>query len=125
ESLSSRPLRAENPCIYNTLGVEYLHQNKSSAGCANTQLSLFNHSVMSHDMADAPSLCLSALGESKRQMMKAREARGLQIAHTAKITRLENLWVISSQSSTKKYAVDLDAPSCTCPDYKKNDRICK
>lgn len=125
EPSSSKSIEPQKSCIYNDLGVEYLHQNKSSAGCVNTQLSLFNHSVMSHDMADAPSLCLSALRESKRRMMKAREVKGLQIAHTAKITRLDNLWIVPSQSTAKKYAVDLDAPSCTCPDYKKNDRICK
>jgi transposase len=60
-------------------------------------------------------------------MMKAREAKGLQIAHSSEITRVENLWIVPSQSSAKKYAVDLDCdpPTCTCPDYKKNDRICK
>jgi transposase len=59
--------------------------------------------------------------------MNARQTRGLQIAHTSEITRLENLWIVPSQSTGKKYAVDLDTnpPSCTCPDYKKNDRICK
>src|SRR5438270_8113537 len=74
----SDPQNEENSCIYRGLGVEYAHKNNGSAGCANTQLSLFNHSVMSHDMADASSLCLSTLGESKRRMMKAREAKGLQ-----------------------------------------------
>lgn len=59
--------------------------------------------------------------------MKAREVKGLQIAYTAKITRLENLWIIPSQSSAKKYAVDLDTdpPTCTCPDYKKRGQKCK
>jgi transposase len=82
---------------------------------------------MSHDMADASSLCLSALGESKRRMMKARQAKGLQIAHTAKISHIDNLWIIPSQSSSKKYAVDLDpnAPTCTCKDYKKHGQKCK
>lgn len=102
-------------------------KNNGSAKCVNTQLSLFNHSVMSHDMADAPSLCLNTLIESKRYTMNAREAKGLQIAHDSEITRLENLWIIPSQSTAKKYAVDLDSDplTCTCPDYKKNDRICK
>jgi transposase len=60
-------------------------------------------------------------------MMNLRESKGLAIAHTSEITRLENLWIVPSQSSAKKYAVDLDAdpPTCTCSDYKKNDRICK
>lgn len=59
--------------------------------------------------------------------MKAREVKGLQIAYTAKITRLENLWIIPSQTSAKKYAVDLDSnsPTCTCPDFKKRGQRCK
>jgi transposase len=59
--------------------------------------------------------------------MEARQIRGLQIAQTSEITRVENLWIIPSQSSAKKYAVDLDTdpPTCTCPDYKSNDRKCK
>jgi transposase len=59
--------------------------------------------------------------------MQIRQARGLQLAHQSNITRVENLWIIPSQSSGKKYAVDLDSdpPTCTCPDYKKNDRVCK
>lgn len=59
--------------------------------------------------------------------MQLRQAKGLQIAHNSAITRVENLWIVPSQSSAKKYAVDLDTdpPTCTCPDYKKNDRVCK
>jgi transposase len=59
--------------------------------------------------------------------MNARQAKGLQIVHSSEITRLENLWVVPSQSSARKYAVDLDAnpPTCTCPDRRKNDRTCK
>jgi SWIM zinc finger len=60
-------------------------------------------------------------------MMNLRQNKGLAIAHQSEITRLENLWIVPSQSSAKKYAVDLDTdpPTCTCPDYKKNDRVCK
>jgi transposase len=58
-------------------------------------------------------------------MMNARQTKGLDIAHKSEITRLDNLWIVPSQSSARKYAVDLDAPTCTCPDYKKNDRVCK
>lgn len=59
--------------------------------------------------------------------MESRQAKGLQIAHTAKISHIENLWIIPSQSSSKKYAVDLDpkAPTCTCKDYKKHGQKCK
>ncbi|MDQ3802562.1 MAG: transposase [Acidobacteriota bacterium] len=59
--------------------------------------------------------------------MNDRQNRGLAIAHQSEIGRVENLWIVPSQSSSKKYAVDLDAdpPTCTCPDYKKSDRVCK
>jgi transposase len=59
--------------------------------------------------------------------METREARGLQIALSSHITRLENLWIVPSQTSAKKYAVDLDndPPTCTCPDYETRRRECK
>ena len=59
--------------------------------------------------------------------METREARGLQIALSSHITRLENLWIVPSQTGSKKYAVDLDndPPTCTCPDYETRRRECK
>jgi transposase len=117
----------EKPCIFNDLGVEYAHKNNGSAGCVNTQLSLFNHSVMSHDMADASSLCLSTLGESKRRMMQTRQIRGLEIVSQSErqITWNETFWAVPSQTSGKTYAVTLNPPFCTCPDYKKTVVKCK
>jgi transposase len=93
----------------------------------NTQLSLFNHSVMSHDMADAPSLCLSTLGESKRRMMQTRQIRGLEIVSQSarQITYNETFWAVPSQSSGKTYAVTLNPPYCTCADFKKTAIKCK
>ena len=44
-------------------------KSKSPAGCANNQRDLFNHSVMEHEVADAPSLCLISRGEIKRHVM--------------------------------------------------------
>jgi hypothetical protein len=80
---------------------------------------------MSHDMADALSLCLSTLGESKRRMMQTRQIRGLEIASQSDITRSENFWVVPSQTTSKSYAVCLDPPGCTCPDFKKTAIKCK
>jgi len=59
--------------------------------------------------------------------MEPREARALQLALSSNITRLENLWIVPSQTSAKKYAVDLDnePPTCTCPDYETHRRECK
>lgn len=103
-------------------------KNKGPAGCCNNQLSLFDSSVMvARKPSSADLLCPNTRAESKRHAMQLRQAKGLQIAHNSEITRLENLWIVPSQSSARKYAVDLDTdpPTCTCPDYKKNDRICK
>jgi hypothetical protein len=124
---SCGPQSEEKPCLFNGLGVEYTHKNNGSAECLNTQLSLFNHSVMSHDMADAPSLCLSTLRESKRRMMQTRQIRGLEIVSQSErqITWNETFWAVPSQTSGKTYAVTLNPPFCTCPDYKKTVVKCK
>lgn len=60
-------------------------------------------------------------------MMNSRQNKGLAIAATYKITRVDNLWIVPSQTSAKKYAVDLenDPPTCTCPDYETHRRECK
>jgi transposase len=117
----------EKPCIYKDLAVKYAHKINGSAECANTQLSLFNHSAMSHDMADSPSLCLSTLGESKRRMMQTRQIRGLEIVSQSErqITYNETFWAVPSQTTGKTYAVTIDPPYCTCPDYKKTAIKCK
>lgn len=59
--------------------------------------------------------------------MEAREARGLQIAAESKTAYEGEVWVVPSQSSSKKYNVRLDAggASCTCPDYVSNGLKCK
>ena len=103
-------------------------KKSGSAGCVNNQLSLFNRSVIGHATADEAPLCPIALAESKRpDIMEARQARGLQIAADSNITRHDNLWIVPSQSGSKKYAVDLDAdpPACTCRDYRENGSKCK
>lgn len=93
---SPRPPSGQNSCISNSLTVKCAHNINGSAGCVNNQLSLFNHSVMSHDMADAPSLCLSTLGESKRRMMQTRQVRGLEIVSLSErqITWNETFWAV-------------------------------
>jgi transposase len=102
-------------------------KKKSRPECLSTQGDLFNHDVLSHVMANATSLCHNTLGESKRHMMEAREIRGLEIARNAKVTRVDNLFIIPSQSISKKYAVDLDQnpPVCTCADFETNRQQCK
>lgn len=57
--------------------------------------------------------------------MDARQAKGLEIAASRQITRKGNAWKVPSQTSGRKYAVDLNAQSCTCPDNKENGFKCK
>ncbi len=59
---------------------------------------------------------------------EARQQRGLVIAATTPIARVENQWLVPSQSSrTTLYAVVLDGekPHCTCPDYELRGLPCK
>lgn len=102
-------------------------KRKGSAKCGHTQLSLFDRNVIAHVETDVSSLCATTLAESKRHMMEAREARGLQLSLSSTITRVDNLWIVPSQTSARKYAVDLEnnPPTCTCPDYETRHRECK
>jgi transposase len=60
-------------------------------------------------------------------MMQNREVRGIEIASQpeSKITYNETFWAVPSQSSGKAYAVTIDPPFCTCPDFKKGTAKCK
>jgi transposase len=58
-------------------------------------------------------------------MMNTRQAKGLEIATTEEITREGNAYVVPSQTSSKKYTVNLFIQTCTCPDYEKNGLKCK
>ncbi|MGB9178170.1 MAG: transposase [Pyrinomonadaceae bacterium] len=58
-------------------------------------------------------------------MMEARQLRGLEIASSQEITREGNIYVVPSQTSSKKYYVNLFIQTCTCLDYEKNGLKCK
>lgn len=57
--------------------------------------------------------------------MEARAARGLEIVSNQEIIREGNVWIVPSQSSSKKYTVNLFIQTCTCPDFADNRRKCK
>jgi transposase len=99
-------------------------KRESPAKCGNTQLDLFNHSVLAHDVADSTSLCANH-AEKARCMMEARQAKGLEIATNSEITREGNIYLVPSQTSSKKYYVNLFIQTCTCLDYDKNGLKCK
>jgi len=58
-------------------------------------------------------------------MMNSRENKGLAIASNSEITREGNIWTVPSQSSSKRYAVDLFLNKCSCPDFAENAQRCK
>jgi transposase len=49
----------------------------------------------------------------------------LEVVANSAITHNENFWVVPSQSGSKSYAVTIDPPACTCPDFKKTAIKCK
>lgn len=59
--------------------------------------------------------------------MQNRQVRGLEIASQpeSRITYNGTFWAVPSQTSPKIYAVTIDPPHCTCPDFKKGALKCK
>jgi hypothetical protein len=56
----------------------------------------------------------------------AREERGRQIASSMQIRKERGRWVVPSQScASERYLVNLEAASCTCPDFKEHGGTCK
>lgn len=54
-----------------------------------------------------------------------REIKGLEIAARCKLTNKNGLWLVPSQSKSKRYKVDPEAGSCSCPDYEFTQSKCK
>ena len=100
-------------------------KNNGSVKCVNTQLSLFDRSVIAHAETDDSPLCATMLAESKRHPMEARQAKGFALAANSEITREGNVWIIPSETSSKRYIADLFLQTCTCPDFEKNRVKCK
>jgi transposase len=57
--------------------------------------------------------------------MEAREAKGLQIARSNRIEAKDGVWIVPSQSKSKKYTVRLNPLECTCPDFETRGLPCK
>src|SRR5947209_15303627 len=89
----------------------------------NAQLDLFDHSVSDHTVGASP-LCTHHAPKA-RCMMEARQIKGLEIATSSEITREGNVFLVPSQTSSKKYTVNLFINTCTCLDYEKNGLKCK
>jgi transposase len=57
--------------------------------------------------------------------MNLREQKGQQIAYHQNIIQSGNLYLVPSQSGKGKYKVDLQAKTCSCPDYDFRRQPCK
>src|SRR5579863_3838036 len=60
--------------------------------------------------------------------MTPREERGLVIAATCRLNRMDDgTWLVPSQSNPEKsyYRVNIAKKVCTCPDHAENGHTCK
>lgn len=57
--------------------------------------------------------------------MDVREARGRQLASSARIERVGRRWKVPSQTSARRYLVDIEDGVCTCPDWELRKGTCK
>jgi hypothetical protein len=57
--------------------------------------------------------------------MEARQVRGLEIATTQPITNENGVWIVPSQTSSKRYSVNLFIQTCTCADFEAHRIKCK
>jgi len=113
-------------CIYREGEVSCTQQLDSKAPpVAQTTDEATDPNVVLHAEARSPSILPHSAGRKQEYAMIAREARGLEIASNSEITRSDNLWIVPSQTSSKSYAVTIDPPQCTCPDFKKAAIKCK
>jgi hypothetical protein len=54
-----------------------------------------------------------------------REARGRELAKTARIASVGRVWTVASQTTQSSYVVSLHKRSCTCPDHEIRGVKCK
>ena len=98
-------------------------ERKGPSGCNRQSLPLKTDAMA---RSQSEQLSLWAIAQEKaRCAMKAREIKGLEIATNSQIARDGNVWIVPSQTSSKRYTVDLSIPTCTCPDFEENRGKCK
>src|SRR5260370_30350223 len=58
--------------------------------------------------------------------MEAREQRGIVIAAMFRLDRKDGAWIVPSQTNQgKKYSVNLERRTCSCPDHQEEGHVCK
>ena len=125
ESLHACLLNKGKSCTCNGLGIECAYVIKAKApSVAGTTDEADQPNVIAH--VEAESTPIVPQPRYRRQgTMEAREAKGLEIAARSKITREGNIWVVPSQTSSKRYSVNFFIQTCTCPDFDENRAKCK
>jgi transposase len=100
---------------------------RKASSVASTTDEATNPSVVAHVEAGSTSILQHPLGRKQGCDMEAREVRGLEIAAEAQTAYDGQVWIVPSQSSSKKYTVRLEAGaiSCTCPDFESHGLKCK
>ena len=59
--------------------------------------------------------------KKNHQNVEPRDERGRKLAAQMKLSRKGHLWMVPSQSSSERYAVDItgDTPFCSCPTFRQ------
>jgi transposase len=83
------------------------------------------NNVIAHVEADSIPIVPQSPYERQGGTMEARQLKGLEIATNYVITSEGGVWIVPSQSSSKKYTVNLFIQTCTCADYEANRKKCK
>jgi hypothetical protein len=112
-------------CTYKENDVSCVQQSNSKAPpVARTTDEAVDPNVIAH--AESPSAIFAhSLGRKQGCVMDARQAKGFALAANSEIIREGNVWIVPSESSSKKYVADLFLQTCTCPDFEKNRVKCK
>jgi transposase len=97
--------------------------NKGLAG-GNQQAPDLKTDVVTHSQSQQLSLWATA-PEMARCAVEVKQARGLEIATQREITREGNIWIVPSQTSSKRYMVNLFLQTCTCADFDAHRIKCK
>src|ERR1043165_6687466 len=99
-------------------------KRKSPASCCSNQRDLFDHSVIAHAIADTK-LCTTHAEKARCIMFNVRQAKGLEKPTSQPLETSGGVWIVPSQSSPKKYTVNLHIQTCTCADFEAHRVKCK
>lgn len=113
--------------IYGHNRVESAHHLKvetPSVVCATDEADQPNN-VIAHVEAEPPLIVQQSPFPKQGGTMELRKLKGLEIATDSPIINEGGIWIVPSQSGSKKYTVNLFSQTCTCPDYETNRQKCK